>query len=400
MKTLKLFTIISTMAVSAMLAADGPITGFSALGNNLAAGDWFTVVDVSDTSASVNGTNKKILTSDVGLYYISDTVYSSAFNGVTDKGASKNSLYDYLHLADADDDGKIDVLDLAAAGFPAINSSGALVGSRTLSEDGAKPGIDITNPTGAAGDPAFGFDSTEIGTTSWSNGVSASFVWTNDLSGTDTVWMFSSGIVNLSTGTLQVGGVDVLSTSSTNTLTNKTFDASATGNVIKFKSLPQFTSPLRVDGTGCTIGTTSTSVGYGLATYAFGQAQATNLAQWRIVVPADWDTTVDPTIKIVDMIGADTGVRRYIAGVASIASSGSSTSATGTGINIDIAADAGGVSGDIEISATTTLTGWGAAVTPGQMMIITIARDGTSGTDTSSVNSTLIAFEISYGAAQ
>ena len=332
----------------------------------------------------------------MGAFFIEDTAYSSAFNAVTNTAVSKNSIYDQLHLGDADDDGKIDVLDLPAAGFPAINSSGALVGSRTITES---TGLDITNGDGAAGDPTIAFDSTEIGTTTWGNGASASFIWSIDLSGTDTALTFSSGIVNLSTGTLQVGGVDVPTTSSTSIFTNKTFDASATGNVLKMKSLPQFTSPLRVDGTGCTIGTTSTAVGYGLATYAFGQAQATNLAQWRIVVPSDWDTSVDPTITLIDMIGADTGVRRYIAGVASVASSGSSTTSTGTGINIDMTADASGASGDIEIK-TATLTGWGAAVTPGQMMIITIARDGTSGTDTSSVNSTLISFEISYGATQ
>ena len=113
----RLLILIMALTASVSLAADGPITGFGALGNNLASGDWFTVVDISDTSASANGTNKKILTSDVGLYYISDTAYSSAFNGVTDKAATKNALYDYLHLGDADDDGKIDVLDLAAAGF-------------------------------------------------------------------------------------------------------------------------------------------------------------------------------------------------------------------------------------------------------------------------------------------
>ena len=112
-----------------LFAADAPFSSLTALGNNLAAGDLFAVTDISDTTQSVNGTSKKILASDVGLFYISDTAYSSAFNAITDKAVSKNAIYDYLHLGDADDDGKIDVLDLAAAGFPAINSSGALVAS-------------------------------------------------------------------------------------------------------------------------------------------------------------------------------------------------------------------------------------------------------------------------------
>jgi hypothetical protein len=66
-----------------------------------------------------------------------------------------------------------------------------------------------------------------------------------------------------------------------------------------------------------------------------------------------------------------------------------------------MAADGSGASGDAEISASTTLTGWGAAMTPGRLMIIRIARDGDQATqDASTVNSTLLAFEISYGATQ
>jgi hypothetical protein len=201
---------------------------------------------------------------------------------------------------------------------------------------------------------------------------------------------------NLSTA---VTGDTLAGSASTNTFTNKTFDASATGNVLKKKNLPQFTSPNNVDGVGCTINTTSTSVAYGRATYNATNGQATNLAQWRCVVPADWDTSVTPTITLIDMLGgADTtGSRVYLVGYASAAASGTASPTTGNAATVNMAVDAAGASGDVEIG-TATLTGW--TPTPGQLLVITVARDATAAGDTSAVTSTLLAFEISYGATQ
>ena len=197
------------------------------------------------------------------------------------------------------------------------------------------------------------------------------------------------------------GGVTA---SSTDTFTNKTIDAAATGNVVKFKSLPQFTSPNNVDGTNCVIGTTSTAVGYGRAVFSNEIDQNTNFCQFRIIVPADYDVTVTPRVKIIDMTGgADTGTRAYVLGVASIAVSGLANAATAGAVPINMAADAGGVNGDINISATTSLTTWNTTVTitPGQLLILTLARDGNDGTlDASTFDSTLIAMELEYGSTQ
>ena len=310
---------------------------------------------------------------------------------------TKNVIYDRFHLLDSDDDGKIDSVDLAAAGFVAINSSGVLVASRTVAEGAA---IDVTNGDGASGNPTVAFDSTEVEATTWGAGGNACNIWTFNLSGTDPVLTLSSGVFNVSTGTLQQGGVDVLTVSGTQSPTNKTFDVGATGNVLKFKSFPQFTSPLRADGTNATIGSTVTAIGYGLASFSNSADEASNWAEFRIIVPADWDTTVDPRIKIVDMIGADTGTRQYSLQVASVASSAAATGTVGTKIDVNFAADASGASGDAEISSTTTLTGWGAAVTPGQLMVLRVARDGDDASDASTVNSTVISLELEYGASQ
>ena len=139
----------------------------------------------------------------------------------------------------------------------------------------------ITRGTGIGGSSSsdnhtFTFDATELGSLSWSNGASASFTDTYNVSGTDTVVTHASGVWNLSTGNLQEGGNDVFTTGAgeinavtaktipttsdllliedaaasnakkkstldqvlaandarTKTLTNTTLDAEATGNTI------------------------------------------------------------------------------------------------------------------------------------------------------------------------
>lgn len=392
--------IISGLLAAAvpLFAADAPISSLTNL-TTPAGGDKTVIVDISDTTQSANGTTKQITLDNLGTQWVSDGILvgGTSFDGVTTVAPSKNVIRDYVILHDTDLDGKVDVLDLAAAGLVVVNSSGGVTAARSIAEGAA---IDVTNGDGSAGNPTVAWDSTEVEATTWFGGANASNVWNFNLSGTDTAITFSSGAINVSTGTLQQGGVDVVTTSGAQVFTNKTLDASATGNTLKFKSLPQFTSPLRVDGTGCTIGTTSTSVGYGLGNFSNSADQLANWMEYRIIVPQDWDTSVDPTVKIIDMIGADTGTRRYVVGYASVAASASATPGTST-INVDMAADASGASGDVEISGTTTLSGMGAAVTPGQLLVIRIARDGDAPTvDTSTVNSTVLSIEIAYGATQ
>lgn len=190
--------------------------------------------------------------------------------------------------------------------------------------------------------------------------------------------------------------------SDSKTMTNTLFDATATGNQLKMKSLPQFTSPGRVDGTGCTIGTTATAVGYGLGNFSATADYLVNYMEYRFIVPADWDTSVEPTMRIIDTTAStDTAARQYVAEFGSVATSGSATSGLGFTVDINMAANASDTAGDIRISSTTTLTGWGAGATPGQMMIIRVGRDGDDATnDPSSVASAIVAIEFSYGSKQ
>ena len=392
---LKLILTLSLVATMAR-AADAPFSSFTDLGNNLASGDLFAVTDISDPTQSANGTTKKISATNVGAFYLNDTAFAASWDADTTHAPTKNSVYDWGVTFDTDGDGKVNLLDgISAAGFPYTNAAGAVQGTRSLAEGVA---IDITNTDGSGGNPTIGLDGTEVQSANWGDGVNASNIWTFQVTGTDPVMTFSSGAVNISTGTLQQGGVDVLTTTGSQVVTIKTIDGAS--NVLKFKSFPQFTSPLF--GVGATVGSTFTTLGYGLATFLNGTDEASNYVEWRILVPADWDTAVDPRVKIVDMLGgADLSARQYSMQVASVGSSEAATGTVGTKVDINFSGDGTGASGDAEISATTTLTGWGAAVTPGELMVIRLARDGDEvTTDASTTASTVIAIELEYGVSQ
>lgn len=152
--------------------------------------------------------------------------YGSGWNSDTG-AAQKDNIYDILHVGDTDDDGKPDVIDvISTAGFMAVTSGGVPVEGRTLTEGLA---IDITNPTGAAGAPTFAFDPTELtGNRTWGDGSDASMVWTFNLSGTDPAITFGNGVVNVSAGTLQQGGVAVLTTSGSQAISGKSYSGAQT----------------------------------------------------------------------------------------------------------------------------------------------------------------------------
>ena len=54
----------------------------------------------------------------------SDTAWASSWNGVTTNAPTKNAVYDWGHTFDADDDGKVDVLDIASAGLVQVSAAG------------------------------------------------------------------------------------------------------------------------------------------------------------------------------------------------------------------------------------------------------------------------------------
>jgi hypothetical protein len=73
-------------------------------------------------------------------------------------------------------------------------------------------------------------DLTEINDTTWGDNSDATLTHTFNPTGTtNPVWSYSDGVVNLSTGTLQSGGVAVTTASNSQTLTNKTLTTPVIG---------------------------------------------------------------------------------------------------------------------------------------------------------------------------
>lgn len=188
----------------------------------------------------------------------------------------------------------------------------------------------------------------------------------------------------------------------TDTLTNKTFDAAGTGNVLKQKGYIYLTHPHLADGTNATIGTTATSIAYGHATFSNSVDEASNYVEYYIQVPEDIDTSVALRGRLKILLGnTDTGTHRYVLSTVSVADSAVPTSSTlANAINIDFAGDGSGASGDVETSAWTTLTSWAGALTAGQTWRIRLARDGNATQDGSTVNSTELGLVIEYGITQ
>lgn len=200
--------------------------------------------------------------------------------------------------------------------------------------------------------------------------------------------------------TFQATGT-VVNRDSTDTFTNKTFDAAGTGNVLKLKGYISLSHPHLCDGTGATIGTTASAIDYGHATFSNSADQAANYCEYRILVPNDVDTSVDPrAILAFKLNAADTGTHRYVVSTVSQAASAAATGTVGTGINLDFAGDASGASGDFESVGYTTLTGWGATMTANRLWVIRLARDGDATQDASTQNSTELGLTIEYAISQ
>lgn len=182
--------------------------------------------------------------------------------------------------------------------------------------------------------------------------------------------------------------------------TNKTFDASGTGNVVKLFQYLIIATPSNY-GSGVTQQTTATDGRYGQALFSNSTDKATNYVEYRVVVPPDIDTAVDLTASFKFYLGgADTNDHEYEISFDSIANSADKDGTLGDAISLAYTADASGADDDVETAGETTLTGWRSALTAGQLMVIRVARDGDHASDTSTVNSYSGPLVIKYGISQ
>jgi hypothetical protein len=203
-----------------------------------------------------------------------------------------------------------------------------------------------------------------------------------------------------STITMPTAGT-VVSNNSTSTLTEKTFDASASGNVLKQYGYIYLTHPT-VFGSAVTQQTTVTSPLYGQAKFA-DDVETNNYIEYVLAVPRDIDTSVDLTAEFHFILGgADTADHDYIIEMIDIAPSAVYDTATGDAVNLTYTADGNGADKDLQrAGAPDTLTGWKSALTAGSFWRIRITRDGDDGTnDASTVDSYSAGLVIRYGITQ
>lgn len=90
---------------------------------------------------------------------VSDTAFGGSWNGVTTTAPSQNSLYDYLHQFDTDDDGRVNILDVAGPAIVSVNAGGGAFA--------ATPGIDYEAALGNPSTNGFVLSSTTAGVRSW-----------------------------------------------------------------------------------------------------------------------------------------------------------------------------------------------------------------------------------------
>lgn len=187
----------------------------------------------------------------------------------------------------------------------------------------------------------------------------------------------------------------------TQTLTNKTFDANGTGNVLKGYSYIQIPgSAYKLYGSSVTApSTTATAWLYNLPKFSNSADKANNYVDFMFAVPPDIDTAVDLTATLsIQLGGADTGDHAYILSMCNPAASAAAACTPGTPISLSYSADDTGADGDIEYTAETTLTDWKSNVTAGRMIRVRIERDGDDGTnDASTVDSYPLMLSIKYG---
>lgn len=203
-------------------------------------------------------------------------------------------------------------------------------------------------------------------------------------------------------GAVVFGYFQFASHDSTNTFTNKTFDATGTGNVLKQTKYLTFMRPDWGDGAGA-VPQTNTYTASGLMHYSFsGNAETNaNYVLYEGVVPPDLDTAVDMKAVFGFKSGgtdADT-VTWHIAyglGAAGSAYPASLAAAATSPLEFAAVTPTTPASGDYQETAELTLTGWAASMTPGKPIIISIRRLQDSNDDAQ----TDVFLRISYGSTQ
>ncbi len=233
--------------------------------------------------------------------------------------------------------------------------------------------------------------------------ANADSTWTFDSAGaTNPVVSFTGANINVSTGTLQEGGVAVSLPARTETLTNKTLDAEATGNVI---SEP---SKIELVAAGCDNATASSAFDlptangpaktcFGTSPHRFGaldfaDGAAALTASIRYLLPADWTATGGVDIKFI-WFSASTSTNSVVWTVQTVCVADAEDVLNPTYNAVQTVADANNATANTRNSASITgITMTGCAA--GETLHLKVGRDPTHASDTLAATASLMSVEL------
>lgn len=225
--------------------------------------------------------------------------------------------------------------------------------------------------------------------------------WT--ASGSSNSLLSGDGFVfNLSaTGWLYTATSTPVSTAnSTNTLTNKTFDYSATGNVLNTRPSIKLQIPRFTDGSGCMATNTNYVALDNFMVPIFSGSADTNAnyCYWIVRVPKDFNASgADVTASLsVTLGGSDADAASFTLGMVGIANGSPVLSATPANFNSITVTPTSAAAGDGESSNDNTMTGWKAAMTANQFWKIQLQRVDNGNDDAIAMQE----LEIFYDSAQ
>ena len=279
------------------------ITQVTAQTDALADGDLFLITDVSDTSERSDGTNKKL-------------TFTQIKSGMDTAG--------YIKLTD------ISVTDSGGDGSLSYNNSTGVITYTGPSASEVRAHISVTD---SGGDGSLSYSSS-TGVITYT-GPSASEVRSHLSVGTESSASGDGAIAyNSSTGVFTYtpptpSGIGAITASSTDTLTNKTFDANGTGNSISNIETPDVASASKTGSdTKFVTGTEGTN-GNLLQWNADGDAVDSSLATADVVTGSSTDTFTNKTFDANATGNSLSNVE--VADLASSAKTGSDTKVvTGT----------------------------------------------------------------------
>jgi hypothetical protein len=113
---------LSNLTATAEIENDSVILGTHTVGDYIE-----TITGDSEIQVTGGGTEGRDVTLAIAasIARISDTAFASSWNGVTTTSPTKNAVYDWGHIFDTDDDGKVDLID-SVAGVATLGAAGAL----------------------------------------------------------------------------------------------------------------------------------------------------------------------------------------------------------------------------------------------------------------------------------